>query len=96
MADNPQWAGTMFRSLPTDQRLGTYNKVTKVTANTAVDFTGSDAGAGFIVEAVNNVVIHCAGGGTLPGSTLSVDTVYPIGVNKVAIGATGVVYVLHK
>jgi len=64
--------------------------------NTVVEIGRAEAGAGFIVEAVNNVVIHCAGGGTLPGSTLSVDTVYPIGVNKVAIGATGVVYVLHK
>ena len=96
MADNPQWAGTMFRSLPTDQRLGTYNKVTKVTANTAVDFTGSDAGAGFIVEAVNNVVIHCAGGGVLGGDQCTVKVLYPIGVKKVVNGASGIVHVLHR
>ena len=89
-------AGTLFRDTPTDRRAGDYNGVTKVDSSTTVAFTGSKAGAGFIVEAVNNVVIHCAGGGTLPGSTLLIDTVYPIGVNKVAIGATGVVYVLHK
>ena len=91
-----QDAGTMFRSLPTDQRLGDYNGVTEVAASTTFHATGSKAGAGFIIENVTNVVIHCAGGGTLPGSTLLIDTVYPIGVNKVAIGATGVVYVLHR
>ena len=91
-----QDAGTMFRSLPTDQRLGDYNRVTKVPSSTTFHATGSNAGAGFIVEVITNVVIHAAGGGTLPASTLLVDTVYPIGVNKVAIGASGIVYVLHR
>ena len=89
-------AGTMFRSRPTDQKLGVYNGVTKVDSSTTVAFTGSKAGAGFIVENVTNVTIHAAGGGQLPGSTLLIDTLYPIGVNKVTIAATGVVYVLHK
>jgi len=89
-------AGTLFRSLPTDQKLGDYNGITKVNSSTTVDFTGSNAGAGFIVEDVTNVTIHGSGGGTLPGTTLTADTLYPIGVKKVVIGATGVVYVLHR
>ena len=89
-------AGTMFRSAPTDRRLGDYNGVVRVAPNTTVDFTGSAAGAGFIVENVSNVVIHTPGGGTLPGSTLATDTLYPIGVKQVAIGSSGIVYVLKK
>ena len=75
---------------------GDYNRVTKVPSSTTFEATGSNAGAGFIVEVITNVVIHAAGGGILPASTLLIDTLYPIGVNKVTIAATGVVYVLHK
>ena len=89
-------AGTMFRSLASDQRLGDYNGVTKVAASTTFHATGSKAGAGFIVEVVTNVVIHAAGGGTLPGSTLTADTLYPIGVKKVVNGSSGIVHVLHR
>ena len=89
-------AGTMFRSLPSDQRLGDYNGITKVLSSTTVAFTGSNAGAAFICEVVTNVVIHAANGGTIPGTSLTADTLYPIGVNKVAIGGSGIVYVLHR
>jgi hypothetical protein len=89
-------AGTMFRSSPTDYKLGDYNGITKVLSSTTVDFTGSNAGAGFIVENTTNVVVHAAGGGTLPTAALNTKTLYPIGVKKVVIGGTGVVYVLHK
>ena len=89
-------AGTLYRATPTDRRPGDYNGVTKVDSSTTVAFTGSKAGAGFIVEHVGNVVIHAAGGGVIPGSTLLIDTLYPIGVNKVAIGSSGIVYVLHR
>ena len=75
---------------------GDYNRVTKVPSSTTFEATGSNAGAGFIVEVITNVVIHAAGGGTLPASTLSVDTVYPIGVKKVVIGSDGIVHVLHR
>jgi hypothetical protein len=91
-----QDAGTMFRSLPTDQRLGDYNRVTKVPSSTTFHATGSNAGAGFIVEVITNVVIHASMGGTLPASALLVDTVYPIGVKKVVIGGSGIVHVLHR
>ena len=83
-------------AIPDIQSLGDYNGITKVNSSTTVDFSGSNAGAGFIVENVTNVTIHAAMGGTLPGSTLLIDTLYPIGVKKVAIAATGVVYVLHR
>ena len=89
-------AGTMFRSAPEDRRLGDYNDVVRVGPNTTSYFTGSYAGAGFIVENVTNVVITTAGGGTLPGSTLTADTLYPIGVKQVVNGASGIVYVLKR
>ena len=89
-------AGTMFRSLPSDQRLGDYNGITKVLSSTTVAFTGSNAGAAFICEVVTNVVVHGSSGGTIPGTSLTADTLYPIGVSKVAIGNDGIVYVLHR
>ena len=89
-------AGTMFRSLPSDQRLGDYNGITKVLSSTTVAFTGSNAGAAFICEVVTNVVIHAANGGTIPGTSLTADTLYPIGTKKVVIGGSGIVYVLHR
>ena len=88
-------AGTMFRSLPSDQRLGDYNGITKVLSSTTVAFTGSNAGAAFICEVVTNVVVHGSSGGTIPGTSLTADTLYPIGVSKVAIGNDGIVYVLQ-
>jgi len=78
------------------QALGDYNRVTKVNSSTTVAFSGSNAGAGFIVEHVGNVTIHAAMGGSIPGSALLIDTVYPIGVKKVEIAASGIVYVLHR
>jgi len=88
--------GIAGRSKPSDRRIGDYNGITKVTANTTVAFTGSYAGAAFICENVSNVVIHGSGGGTIPGTSLTADTLYPIGVDKVAIGGSGIVYVLHR
>tara|TARA_B100001996_G_scaffold324509_1_gene270066 strand:- start:146 stop:430 length:285 start_codon:yes stop_codon:yes gene_type:complete len=84
------------RSQPPYKATGDYNRVTKVDSDTTFHATGSNAGAGFIVEVVSNVVIHAAKGGKLPGSTLLVDTVYPIGVKKVVNGNDGIVYVLHR
>lgn len=89
-------AGTMFRSLPTDQKLGDYNGVTEVAASTTFHATGSKAGAGFIIENVTNVVIYCAGGGVLGGDQCTVKVLYPIGVKKVVNGSSGIVHVLHR
>ena len=83
-------------AIPDIQALGDYNRITKVPSSTTFHATGSNAGAGFIVEVVTNVVIHASMGGTLPSSALLVDTVYPIGVKKVVIGASGIVHVLHR
>ena len=83
-------------AIPDIQALGDYNKITKVASNTTFHATGSSAGAGFIVEVITNVVVHGSGGGTIPGTSLTADTLYPIGVNKVVIGADGIVYVLHR
>ena len=83
-------------AIPDIQALGDYNRITKVDSSTTFHATGSNAGAGFIVEVVTNVVIHGSGGGTIPGTSLTADTLYPIGVNKVAIGGSGIVYVLHR
>ena len=89
-------AGTMFRSLPTDQKLGEYNGITEVSSSTTVAFTGSNAGAAFICEVVTNVSIQATNGGVIPGTSLTADTLYPIGVSRVTIGASGKVFVLHK
>ena len=95
MAD-VQGIGIGGRSKPTDRRLGEYNGITKVLADTTVAFTGSNAGAGFIIENVTNVVIHCAAGGTLDGDQCTVKVLYPIGVKKVVNGSSGIVHVLHR
>jgi len=85
------------RSAPNNTSTGQYNKITKVPADTTVAFTGSNVGHGFIVEVVSNVVITPSDGGdTIPGTALTADTLYPIGVSRVANGNDGIVYVLHK
>ena len=83
-------------AIPDNLALGDYNKVTEVASSTTFHATGSNSGAGFIVENLTNVVIHCASGGVLGPNQLNTKTVYPIGVRKVVIGATGVVFVLHR
>jgi hypothetical protein len=83
-------------AIPDNLALGDYNKVTEVASATTFHATGSNSGAGFIVENLTNVVIHCSSGGTLDSGQLSTKTLYPIGVRKVVIGATGVVHILHR
>ena len=39
-------------------------------------------------------VASSTGGGTIPGSSVTAKEVIPIGVKRVVIGATGVVYLL--
>ena len=89
-------AGTLFRNPPSIRATGDYNRVTPVASSTTFHATGSNAGAGFIVENTTNVVIHCASGGVLGPNQLNTKTVYPIGVRKVVIGGTGIVHVLHR
>ena len=83
-------------AIPDNLALGDYNKVTEVASATTFHATGSNSGAGFIVENLTNVVIHCSSGGTLDSGQLSTKTLYPIGVRKVVIGGTGIVHVLHR
>ena len=88
---------TSHTSYPSWNSPGEYNKITKVAANTTVAFTGSNAGAGFICEHIGNVSIQASNGGDIiPGTSLTADTLYPIGVSRVEIGNNGIVYVLHK
>ena len=97
MADNPvQGKGIGGRTRARILATGDYNRITKVLSNTTFHATGSNAGAAFICEATNNVVIHAANGGVIPGTALTADTLYPIGTKKVVIGSTGVVYILHR
>ena len=84
------------RSLPTVNSVGDYNRITKVDSSTTFECTGSNVGAAFICEVVTNVIIHAADGGIIPGTALTADALYPIGTRKVTIGASGVVYVLHR
>ena len=89
-------AGSLFRDTPSIRATGDYNRITKVPSSTTFHATGSNAGAAFICENVSAVVIHDANGGVIPGSSLTADTLYPIGTKKVVIGGSGVVYVLHR
>ena len=90
-------AGGLHRTKRVDNHsLGDYNGVTFVNSSTTFHATGSHAGAGFIVEHATNVVITLPDGSTIPGSTLNVKELYPIGVQKVVIGATGKVHILHR
>jgi hypothetical protein len=75
--------------------LGDYNHATKVDSSTTIAFSGSNEGRAFLVENKSNVVIHCSAGGTIGADALVAGTLYPIGVQKVAIGGTGVIYVLR-
>ena len=87
---------TSHTNTPTNRDVGEYNKITFVDSNEIVAFTGSNAAAGFICEVVTNVVIEAVNGGTIPGTALTADTLYPITPQKVTIGSSGKVYVLHK
>ena len=89
-------AGSLFRDTPSIRSTGDYNRITKVPSSTTFHATGSNAGAAFICENVSAVVIPAANGGVIPGSSLTADTLYPIGTKKVVIGGSGVVYVLHR
>ena len=97
MASNPvQGKGIGGRTAGRIHATGDYNRITKVPSSTTFHATGSNAGAGFICEDVTNVVIHAANGGVIPGTSLTADTLYPIGVKQVAIGNSGIVYVLKR
>ena len=87
--------GIVDRTPPTIRgNLGDYNHAQKVASSTTVAFSGSNEGRAFLVENKSNVVIHCSAGGTIDADALVAGTLYPIGVKKVAIGGTGVIYVL--
>ena len=91
-----QGTGIVGRTKPTIRgNLGTYIKSTKVLSNTTVAFSGSNEGAAFLVGNASNVVIHPSNGGTIGADGLVAGTLYPIGVKKVVIGNTGVIYVLQ-
>lgn len=79
-----------------DYPQGDYNKVTFVNSSTTFHATGSNAGAGVIIENTTNVTLYLTSGGTITGALLNTKELYPIGVNKVVIGATGKVHVLHR
>ena len=74
--------------------LGKYNKIIKENSSTTFEATGSNEAKAFILENVSNVVIHGSGGGQIPGTALSADTLYEIGVKKVVIGSSGIAYLL--
>ena len=87
--------GIVYRTPPSVRgNLGQYNKIIKVNSSTTFEATGSNEASAFIVENATNVVVHASGGGTIPGSSVTAKEVVPIGVKKVVIGATGVVYLL--
>ena len=87
--------GIVDRTPPTVRgNLGKYNKIIKVNSSTTFEATGSNEAKAFIIENATNVVVHASGGGSIPGSSVTAKEVIPIGVKKVVIGSTGVVYLL--
>jgi len=91
-----QGKGIGGRTRPTVKgNTGKYNTSTKVASSTMVAFSGSNEGRAFLVENKSNVTIECSGGGTIVGTGLTAGNLYEIGVKKVTIGSTGVVYVLR-
>ena len=71
-------AGGIHRTKRVDNySLGNYNGVTFVNSSNTFHATGSNAGAGFIVENATNVTITLSDGSTIPGSTLNVKELYP-------------------
>ena len=90
-------AGGMHRAKREDAySLGDYNKVTYVGPSSMVAFTGSMASAAVLIENATNVTLNLNNGGSMTGALLNTKEIHPIGVNKVTIGATGKVHVLHK
>ena len=88
--------GIGSRTKPTIRgNLGDFNHSTTVASSTTVAFSGSNEGRAFLVGNASNVVIHCSSGGTIGADGLVACTLYPIGVKKVVIGNTGVIYVLQ-
>tara|TARA_B100001778_G_scaffold319660_1_gene309363 strand:- start:1041 stop:1310 length:270 start_codon:yes stop_codon:yes gene_type:complete len=87
--------GIVDRTPPTVRgNLGKYNKIIKVNSSTTFEATGSNEAKAFILENVSNVVVHGSGGGQIPGTALSADTLYEIGVKKIVIGSSGIAYLL--
>jgi len=87
--------GIVDRTPPTVRgNLGKYNKIIKVNSSTTFEATGSNEAKAFILENVSNVVVHGSGGGQIPGTSLSADTLYEIGVKKIVIGSSGIAYLL--
>ena len=77
---------------------GKYNGSTQVT-NTVVDFTGSNLGAAAFIPSgtMSNGVIYLARGGAIPMNTLTVGSLYEIGVARVSSStAIESVYVLKR
>ena len=54
------------------------------------------ASAAVVIENATNVTLNLNNGGSMTGALLNTKEIHPIGVNKVTIGATGKVHVLHR
>ena len=92
-------AGGMHRAPRRDKlSLGDYNRVEYVSSSTTLICIGSNAGAsGIIIENATNVVVTLENGGTLTAAnTMNTKEIYPIGIYKVVIGATGKAHVLFR
>lgn len=75
---------------------GRWYKVIEVNNTSTVDFTGSNYGAGGIILTNTNCTIHLSGGGTIPGTALSTNTLYEFSVSKVVNAAAAKQYVLIR
>ena len=92
-------AGGLHRTPRRDKLyLGDNNREEYIGTKTTLICTGSNAGAsGIIVENTTNVVVTLENGGTLTAAnTMNTKEIYPVGIYKVVIAATGKAHVLFK
>lgn len=87
---------------PTQSFFATYGHQGKwkgsitVSGGETLDCTGSNGGVGAVIIANSDTTIHLSGGGTVPGSALTTNTIHELAPSKIVNGGSGVVYALIK
>jgi hypothetical protein len=92
-----QPTGSLYNQFSEIGDPGRYVQAVRVGSSTIVDFTGSLYGYGaFLIQDATNVEITASNGVGLPGAAFNTKTMYDIGIRRINIGATGVVYAFRR
>ena len=76
---------------------GRYINAIKIGPSATVDFTGSNYGYGaFLIQDATNVEITASNGANLAAAAFNTKSIYDIGIRRIAVGATGVVYAFRR